>query len=192
MICSISMVSCQQSNEIQENTIEVEQQENNIEVEQPEDNIEVEQLEDNIEVEQPEDNIEVEQPEDNIEVEQLENTTEVEQLEDNIEVNTQTENAIETTQSDDIWTAFNKIISTARTRGTEGEIIARDYLKSQLELASFDVEFQPFNFYDMDLTSQSNDFFNINPYNSETLGTAYNIIAQKDFDPSKKTIGNTS
>lgn len=96
------------------------------------------------------------------------------------------EETIKTT-TDDIETIFNTIISSPREVGTQGELDARDYLQSQLDLIGFDTEIQEFNVYE-GASTNSNDFFDTNPLNSEIFVKGYNIIAEKDFDPNKKTI----
>lgn len=89
---------------------------------------------------------------------------------------------------DDVEVAFEKIISTSRKRGSDGEYSTAQYLDEQLTLMGYKSEIVPFDVYRSDIDYYFNDFFNINPFNEEPIAKSHNVIAEKDFDTNKKTI----
>lgn len=89
---------------------------------------------------------------------------------------------------DDVNTIFSKITNSSRERGTKEEINIANYIKSQLDTIGYETEIFPFPVYKNNLKNHNLEFFNINPFNEKPLLTAHNIIAEKNFDPNKKTI----
>lgn len=81
-----------------------------------------------------------------------------------------------------------------RNFGSEGELITTGYIKKVLEDNGYKVQFQKFDVYKQDLEStfgiKSNlEFLDLNPYNSESLGTGINVIGEhNNKDESKKTL----
>ncbi len=66
----------------------------------------------------------------------------------------------------------------SRKWGTESEHLAANYIKEKMELYGYHVDIQEVPAYEYDIRATgSGDYFNINPYNSERIGTAYNVIA---------------
>lgn len=81
----------------------------------------------------------------------------------------------------------------SRKFGTEGENNSFNYLKCKLEEYGYITETQDFPVYKQDSRSTHvkyySDYFKINPYNLEPVGTAKNIIAKRDIHTeTKKTI----
>ena len=89
---------------------------------------------------------------------------------------------------DTVEESFEKIISTSREKGSEGEYNTAEYLNEQLTLMGYTSEIVPFNVYRNSIDNAFSDFFNINPFNENPMVTSHNVIAEKDFDINKKTI----
>ncbi|MBU5330910.1 Zn-dependent exopeptidase M28 [Anaerocolumna aminovalerica] len=74
----------------------------------------------------------------------------------------------------------------SRKWNTDSELLAANYLKKQMESYGYNIHIQEFPAYEFDIMASGNgDYFNLNPYNSEAIGTGHNVIA--DINTGKET-----
>ncbi|MCX0398919.1 M28 family peptidase, partial [Clostridium perfringens] len=89
---------------------------------------------------------------------------------------------------------LNEIGSNIRNFGSDGSQITANFFKNKLNEYGYDVEFQEFDIYKQNIDStlyvkHSSDYFNLNPYNSASLGKGRNIISEaKNNSNNKKTL----
>ncbi|WP_243456478.1 M28 family metallopeptidase [Mobilitalea sibirica] len=77
----------------------------------------------------------------------------------------------------------------SRKWNTESERLAADYIMKLMEGYGYHCIIQEFPAYEYDLkASVKNDYFDLNPYNSEVVGTGHNVIAEKDVGTHKDKV----
>ena len=86
---------------------------------------------------------------------------------------------------------LNEIGSNIRNFGSDGSQITANFFKNKLNEYGYDVEFQEFDIYKQNIDStlyvkHSSDYFDFNPYNSDSLGKGRNIIAKKNNNSNNK------
>lgn len=84
---------------------------------------------------------------------------------------------------------FNEITKTPRKSGTDGEKRALEYLSKQLNDYGYTTQVQTFDIVKMTNKERAGtDYFDINPLGKEPEGQASNLIADLNYDESKKTM----
>lgn len=89
---------------------------------------------------------------------------------------------------------LNEIGSNIRNFGSEGSQITANFFKNKLNEYGYDVEFQEFDIYEQTMASSvrvknNSEYFNLNPYNSASLGKGRNIIVEsKNNSNNKKSL----
>lgn len=78
---------------------------------------------------------------------------------------------------------LNEIGSNIRNFGSDGSQITANFFKNKLNEYGYDVEFQEFDIYEQNMASSvrvknNSEYFNLNPYNSASLGKGRNIIVE--------------
>ncbi|MCC5422113.1 M28 family peptidase [Clostridium perfringens] len=89
---------------------------------------------------------------------------------------------------------LNEIGSNIRNFGSEGSQITANFLKKKLNEYNYNVKLQEFDIYEQNMASSirvknNSEYFNLNPYNSASLGKGRNIIVEsKNNSNNKKTL----
>ena len=89
---------------------------------------------------------------------------------------------------------LNEIGSNIRNFGSDGSKITADFFKKKLNEYNYNVKFQEFDIYEQNMASSlrvknNSEYFNLNPYNSASLGKGRNIIVEsKNNSNNKKTL----
>lgn len=89
---------------------------------------------------------------------------------------------------------LNEIGSNIRNFGSDGSKITADFLKKKLNEYNYNVKLQEFDIYEQNMASSirvknNSEYFNLNPYNSASLGKGRNIIVEsKNNSNNKKTL----
>lgn len=86
---------------------------------------------------------------------------------------------------------ITNISSNIRNFGSQGEDRASKYLEDKLKEYGYITEIQPFSVYKQEFLqfNSSKYYFNLNPFQSESIGESKNIIGkQSNFNENKKTI----
>lgn len=89
---------------------------------------------------------------------------------------------------------LNEIGSNIRNFGSEGSQITANFFKKKLNEYNYNVKLQEFDIYEQNMASSirvknNSEYFNLNPYNSASLGKGRNIIVEsKNNSNNKKTL----
>ena len=89
---------------------------------------------------------------------------------------------------------LNEIGSNIRNFGSDGSKITADFFKKKLNEYNYNVKLQEFDIYEQNMASSirvknNSEYFNLNPYNSASLGKGRNIIVEsKNNSNNKKTL----
>lgn len=96
-----------------------------------------------------------------------------------------------TVNEDEIMTTLTDITGETKVYGTDSEEKISQYFNEKLSSYGYNVEFQDFEVYEQKrhllFNDSIDDFFNLNPLNSDIKGTGRNIIVKSpNYDKSKK------
>lgn len=89
---------------------------------------------------------------------------------------------------------LNEIGSNIRNFGSDGSQITANFFKKKLNEYNYNVKLQEFDIYEQNMASSirvknNSEYFNLNPYNSASLGKGRNIIVEsKNNSNNKKTL----
>ena len=89
---------------------------------------------------------------------------------------------------------LNEIGSNIRNFGSKGSQITANFFKKKLNEYNYNVKLQEFDIYEQNMASSirvknNSEYFNLNPYNSASLGKGRNIIVEsKNNSNNKKTL----
>lgn len=83
----------------------------------------------------------------------------------------------------------NNISSNKRDWGSDGEIKTSKYLEGKLKGYGYIVNIEEFPIYKQNRELYYHDFFNLNPYNADSIGKGRHVIAKHpNYDKNKKTL----
>ena len=97
-------------------------------------------------------------------------------------------------KEENIINNLNEIGSNIRNFGSEGSQITANFFKKKLNEYNYNVKLQEFDIYEQNMASSirvknNSEYFNLNPYNSASLGKGRNIIVEsKNNSNNKKTL----
>lgn len=121
------------------------------------------------------------------------NQYELSEDEISLEKNTSSEKNI-SVDEESIINNLNEIALNIRNFGSDGSKITADFFKKKLNEYNYNVKFQEFDIYEQNMASSvrvknNSEYFNLNPYNSASLGKGRNIIVEsKNNSNNKKTL----